>query len=151
MLHDEWILFLAGVCGSIKLLDAPLVDYRQHGSNDSGGWVEPPSRLALGPVLQNYRDAARLSAEYAAFLDRIASRGGPLADRLTAAADHYRHAAENWTLRISLYCADDRRRRARLFQRLVGARAYSPRMSGGLGRTALGKDLAAGVVLRVRP
>ena len=150
MLHDEWVLFLAGVCGPIKVLDAPLIRYRQHSSNDSGGWVEPPSRLKLGPIIENYRDAARLSAEYAAFLDQVASRGGPFADRIAAGANHYRRAAENWNVRISLYDAADRRRRARLLRRLVAANAYGPRTAGGFGRAALGKDLAAGVALRVR-
>src|SRR3954469_2633102 len=58
MLHDEWILFLAGVLGPVSLLAEPLVLYRQHGANDSGGWVDSRRALSLRPAVGNYRRAA---------------------------------------------------------------------------------------------
>jgi hypothetical protein len=35
-IHDEWLAMTAAVSGGVGLLDEPLVDYRQHGSNEIG-------------------------------------------------------------------------------------------------------------------
>ena len=35
-IHDEWLAMTAAVVGGVGLLDEPLVDYRQHGSNEIG-------------------------------------------------------------------------------------------------------------------
>ena len=35
-IHDEWLAMTAAVVGGVDLLDEPLVDYRQHGSNEVG-------------------------------------------------------------------------------------------------------------------
>ena len=52
-------------------------------------------------------------------------------------------------MRASLYGAAGRRERAHVLRRLIATQAYRSRTAGGLGRVALGKDLAAGVALRV--
>lgn len=149
MLHDEWIFFLAGVLGPIRLLAEPLLLYRQHGANDSGGWVEHRRRTTLTPAVEDYRNAAEHTAACAAYLDAAAAGGGPEAARLQAGARAYRAMAANWELRTSLYGARDRRTRARTLGRLLARGAYGARPSGGFGRAALGKDVVAGVALRV--
>ena len=148
MLHDEWLLFLAGALGRVQLIAEPLVLYRQHGANDSGGWFSQRRNAGLKPASDNYRTAAALNADWARFLDDAAQRSRQHAGRLRAAAEHYRRAAERWALRVELYAARERRRRARIVRTLHAAQAYRSRDAGGFGRAALGKDLAAGVLLR---
>jgi glycosyltransferase involved in cell wall biosynthesis len=151
MLHDEWVLFLAGVLGPVRLLAEPLVQYRQHGANDSGGWVERRREQSLEPATHDYAKAARHTRECARFLAQAARERPALSERLTAGARHYERTAASWELRLSLYDAADRRARARLLRRLLAARAYRRRTTGGFGRAALLKDVAGGLVLRVRP
>ena len=143
MLHDEWLFFVAGAAGPIRLLAEPLVLYRQHESNHSGGWVDRRRDLSLRPAIGDYRRAAEHTAACARYLE---AAGTP---RLAAGADSYRRIAENWRLRVSLYAAHGRRTRAQLFRQLLREHAYRARAAGGFGRVALGKDLAAGVALAV--
>ncbi|MEA2441077.1 MAG: hypothetical protein QOH76_2501 [Thermoleophilaceae bacterium] len=149
MLHDEWVFFLAGALGRIALIAEPLLLYRQHGANDSGGWVEHRRRLGLRPALDDYRRAAEHTGACAEYLERTAAGEHPNAARLLEAAAAYRQTAANWSTRVALYDAADRRSRAQLLRRLMTARAYRARTVGGFGRAALGKDLAAGLALRV--
>jgi glycosyltransferase involved in cell wall biosynthesis len=152
MFHDEWVLFLAGVLGPIQLLAEPLLQYRQHGSNVSGGWVDRRRERTLRPALDDYRRAHSYTAACADYLDRTAAGDVPadVAERLRAGADAYRRDARNWELRATLYESRQRTRRARAVRRLIAQRAYRDRRSGGFGREALGKDVAA-VALRTRP
>jgi glycosyltransferase involved in cell wall biosynthesis len=81
--HDEWLAIVAVSRGPIELLDEPLVDYRQHGSNQIG-IVEPTlaykvSRL-MEPGRQRNRDIADRVAGLASWLDD-ADEPAPLADR----------------------------------------------------------------------
>jgi glycosyltransferase involved in cell wall biosynthesis len=151
MLHDEWSLFLAGAIGRIVLLAEPLVRYRQHEANDSGGWVDRRRRLTLRPAVRDYRVAAEHTAACADYLEQTSSRDPRLAERLTTAARVYRETSRQWALRLSLYGAADRRTRAALLRRLVAMRGYRERSAGGFGRAALAKDVVAGLVLRIRP
>lgn len=148
MLHDEWMLFVAGAVGSVRLLAEPLVLYRQHETNDSGGWLDGRRRLTLRPALGNYRDAMAHTAACADYLEGTRAADPAVAGRLEAAAREYRRTATTWSLRTALYEAADRRARARLLRRLVAAGAYRDRAAGGFGRVALGKDALAGLVLR---
>ena len=149
MLHDEWLLFVAGVLGPIRLLAEPLVLYRQHGANDSGGPPDRRRRLSLRPASGDYERAADHLAGCAAYLTAAAAHDDLRRPQLNAGADHYREAAANWTLRSALYRQEDRRGRARILRRMVGRDAYRPRAGGGFGRSALGKDVVAGLALRV--
>jgi glycosyltransferase involved in cell wall biosynthesis len=151
MLHDEWVFFLAGVLGPIQLLAEPLVLYRQHGANHSGGWVDHRRDRSLRPATDDYRRAAAHTGSCAEYLEKAAASKGDLAPRFAAGALAYRRASANWELRVALYEGRSRRARARTLRRLLAARAYRPRTVGGFGRAALGKDLAAGVALAVRP
>jgi glycosyltransferase involved in cell wall biosynthesis len=148
MLYDEWALFVAGAIAPIVLLSEPLALYRRHGANDSQGPERVLTGRSLRPSTDHYRDAARHTAACADYLDAAAAQGGPHAEELRTAAAHYRHVSEQWALRVALYEAPGRRRRARTFARLLANGAYGRRSDGVLGRAALGKDLAAGVALR---
>ena len=141
MLHDEWVCFLAGALGPIRLVAEPLVLYRHHDSNHSGGWVDRQRTVSLRPATEDYVRAARYTAACADYLERAG---------LEAGARAYRRASRNWTLRSSLYSASDRRARARVLRRLLAGRAYRNREVGGFGRAAFAKDLAAGVALAVK-
>jgi hypothetical protein len=68
--------------------------------------------------------------------------------RIEAGRRHYRQLADRWELRIALYQASGRAARARMLTRLLSARAYGSRTTGGFGGRALGKDLVAGIALR---
>ena len=149
MEHDEWVFFLAGVLGPVRLVAEPLVLYRRHSSNATAGWLEVSRERSLRPAVGDYRRFAAHTAACAEYLERSRPAEAGAAERFERAARAYRRASENWSLRESLYAVADRRARARLLRRLVTGGAYGPRTSGGLGRAALAKDVAAGLALRV--
>jgi len=142
MLNDEWMFFLAGVLGPIRLLAEPLLLYRRHGANDSPGALEHRRRLTLRPVMEDYRNAAAHTAACAGYLERTRSDDARMAALLAEGARRYRSMAESWERRVELYESDDRRTRVRLLRRLVADRAYAARTVGGFGRAALAKDVA---------
>jgi glycosyltransferase involved in cell wall biosynthesis len=150
MLHDEWIFFVAGALGSVRLVAEPLVLYRQHGSNASGGVIDDARRRSLRPAVDHYRQAAAYTGECAAYLERTAARArdNRVAERLAASAGEYARISRNWERREALYAAAGRRARAQLLRDLIAGRAYAARATGGFGRAALVKDVA-GVALRV--
>lgn len=149
MEHDEWVFFLAGVCGPLALLAEPLVLWRRHEANVSGS--VPESRaVRLAPVIENYRRAAALNEAYGRFLEAAAGRAPLHSARLREGAESYLHAARDWRLRVALYEAAERRRRMGFLLRLVRSGAYRARRLGGLGLAALPKDLIAGFLLRQR-
>ncbi|HEX2084944.1 MAG TPA: glycosyltransferase [Solirubrobacteraceae bacterium] len=148
MLHDEWVLFLAGAVGRIALIAEPLLLYRQHEANDSGGWIGDRRGMSLRPALEDYVRAAEHTAACADYLAATRTEDPEVDERLAEAARAYRTAARNWSLRAALYRAADRRSRLRMLRELMAGGAYREREVGGFGRAALGKDLA-GVALRV--
>ncbi|HEX8122387.1 MAG TPA: glycosyltransferase [Solirubrobacteraceae bacterium] len=150
MMQDEWVLFLAGAVGPVRLLADTLLLYRQHGENYCGP-VERRRQLTLRPETADYGNQAEHFAACADYLETCSSPDPAVRERLAEASRHYRRTAENWALRTELYEAADRRRRARVLRDLVSGRAYGERTAGGFGRAALGKDLVAGVALGVRP
>ena len=149
MLHDEWIFFLAGVLGPIQLVAEPLVLYRQHESNHSGGWVDRRRRLSLRGAIDHYENAAAHTAACADYLERMAAAGGPDAERFATGARS--SAASPGGGRCARRCTRPPTAAAGpgCCRELLAEQAYRPRREGGLGRTALGKDLA-GVALGAR-
>ena len=147
MMHDEWILFLGGVIGSIQLLADPLVQYRQHGENDTG-WFERERRVTLEPQMDDYRGSAELARSWARFLSAVTVDDPAMATRFAAGAEHYRRLERRWALRMDLYKSSQRRARARLLGRLVSDRAYGARTEGGFGRRALAKDMVGAMARR---
>jgi hypothetical protein len=49
--HDEWLAMVAAMTAGFDLVDAPLIDYRQHGGNQIGA-----ARLTLGAGLAKLRE-----------------------------------------------------------------------------------------------
>ena len=71
-IHDEWIALLASAVGGVRLIDRPLVHYRQHTSQQIGG--------AVNGVLNQLRYArANMDAGY---MSRMRDRSEQAADRL---------------------------------------------------------------------
>ncbi|RZU64355.1 glycosyltransferase involved in cell wall biosynthesis [Microterricola gilva] len=82
--HDEWLAIMAAARGQITLLEQPVVDYRQHGSNQIG--VRTPTlgnkvRRVLQPRGSRNRELAQRSALLAA---KLSESGFSAADRLAA-------------------------------------------------------------------
>jgi hypothetical protein len=82
--HDEWLAIMAAARGQITLLEQPVVDYRQHGSNQIG--VRAPTlgnkvRRVLQPRGSRNRELALRSAILA---ERLSAAGFSQADRLAA-------------------------------------------------------------------
>lgn len=69
--HDEWLAIVAAAVGEAQMLDAALIDYRQHGSNQIGA-KKPTLRYRVGRMLQPRGDRyLRLAARAHALSARI--------------------------------------------------------------------------------
>ncbi|MBA4246738.1 MAG: glycosyltransferase family 2 protein [Microbacterium sp.] len=98
--HDEWLAIVAAAYSGVRLIDEPLVDYRQHGGNVIGAtrvtWARRWERL------REPRDAraARLVARAAALVERLPEWGAPddmMTDaQLKLAFERSRAAAPGW-------------------------------------------------------
>lgn len=69
--HDEWLAIVAAATGGLRLVDEPLLDYRQHGGNVIGA-----SRVTWAQRWQRLREpragrAARLVARASALVERL--------------------------------------------------------------------------------
>jgi glycosyltransferase involved in cell wall biosynthesis len=75
-LHDEWLAALASATGGIRMVDAELIDYRQHGDNEIGArrlsFVEKVGRVTEARNARN----ARLLARSQELVDRLEQLGG---------------------------------------------------------------------------
>ncbi len=98
-IHDEWIALLASAMGDVRLIDRPLVHYRQHTGQQIGG--------AVNGILGQLR-YARLNMN-AAYMNSMARRSRQAADRLSAdglklrrpdAAHLLQMKAEHFTRRV---------------------------------------------------
>ena len=69
--HDEWLAALAAATGGVRMLDAQLIDYRQHGANQIGA-----SRLTLA------RGVERVTEGRTARNARLLARSRELVERL---------------------------------------------------------------------
>jgi hypothetical protein len=99
-LHDEWLAAIAAVTGKVDVLEEPLIDYRQHASNEVG--ARRPTllqnvRRAFAPrgdkQRQRFRRAERL-------LERLKVLGAPqeLLEKAYAKVEHqrFRAALPDW-------------------------------------------------------
>jgi glycosyltransferase involved in cell wall biosynthesis len=71
--HDEWLAIVAAATGRVVMIDEPLIDYRQHGSNQIGA-----ARLTfaqkVGRMLEPRSDRnARLEANFGLLAERLSS------------------------------------------------------------------------------
>ncbi|RLP76165.1 glycosyltransferase family 2 protein [Mycetocola tolaasinivorans] len=60
-IHDEWLAVIAAARGSVSFLDEPLIDYRQHDSNQIG-MRKPGLRVKIDRVLEPRGDRNRTLA-----------------------------------------------------------------------------------------
>jgi hypothetical protein len=80
-LHDEWLAAIAAATGSVRLIEEPWLDYRQHGDNEIG--ASSPTWSYRWAKLREPREprASRLIARSAAlvkYLERTGSASGRL-------------------------------------------------------------------------
>lgn len=74
-IHDEWLAVVAAAMGTVRLLPAPLIDYRQHGSNQIG--ARKPTMSDRWSSLREPRGerALRLSRRALELVDRLEQLG----------------------------------------------------------------------------
>ncbi len=90
--HDEWLAIVAAATGSLRLLPAQLVDYRQHGGNQIG--ARRPTAAHRLAKLREPREprASRLVARTAALVEALEGLGDAVpAERLAAARARLAH------------------------------------------------------------
>jgi glycosyltransferase involved in cell wall biosynthesis len=145
---DEWIYFLAWAVSEIGFIGDCLVQYRQHGSNLFGspepGW-RARLRILLKEDFATHAGQAATAHAYADFLEQT-DETRPQADAdvrasLAAAARYWRAYEQLSRRRDALYEAETFTKRLRQLSKLVGSQAYRGRGRGGLGRSALIRDL----------
>jgi glycosyltransferase involved in cell wall biosynthesis len=85
--HDEWLAALAAAAGGVRMLDAALIDYRQHGGNQIGAGrpslSEKVGRVAEARTARN----ARLLARAGELVDRLRALGGLTSASVLAEAE----------------------------------------------------------------
>jgi glycosyltransferase involved in cell wall biosynthesis len=90
--HDEWLAVIAAATGTLRLLPDPLIDYRQHGSNQIG--ARHPTMRDRWAKLREPREprASGLVARTAELVARLESLGDAVpAERLAAARSRLAH------------------------------------------------------------
>jgi len=144
---DEWLYLLAWAVGRIGFVRDPLVQYRQHGSNVFGvsapGW-RGRLRVLLAEDFATHVGLAAAARAYADFFEQAAadrSQEDDVRRRLSAAARHWRGYEQLARRRDALYEAKRFTTRTVRLSGLVAERAYRNRERGGLGRSALLRDL----------
>lgn len=148
--HDQWYFFLAQAVGRVDFLDRPLVEYRQHGSNQFGAaWVRPAveNRL-LKRFAHDGRQDLRLAkaADARSFILRqVAERMSEQAPRLVNIADHYRKLGQRNHRRFETYCAPRFGTRLRSLFYSWYRNDYSD-WPWGFNKWSLVRDLWSGVV-----
>lgn len=141
--HDTWIYMLAAALGRVSHMTAPLILYRQHGTNSVGfGPAKRWRRLAQAasvPVAR-YREHAAINGLMAGLFDEIARRHGPFSPQADQAAARFREREALQAARADVFVGRG------IFARLHAYRA-SQRLAGPT-RPWIGsrvKDLALGV------
>lgn len=73
--HDEWLAVLAATVGTVDFVDEPLIDYRQHGSNEIGA-AKPTMAIRVGRLREPRRERnRRLLARAGALYERVVDLG----------------------------------------------------------------------------
>ncbi|MCW4385015.1 glycosyltransferase family 2 protein [Salinibacterium sp. SYSU T00001] len=130
--HDEWLAIVAASTGQVELLDAALIDYRQHGGNQIGA-TKPTLRYRIGRMLEPRGDR----------YERLARRAQALAERLeTLPVSPERRGAARDRARFDRVRAGlSRHRVARLGPVLREYRAGSYRRLSSQGTLDVARDL----------
>ena len=84
--HDEWLAMMAAATGEIDVIDEPLIDYRQHGSNVIG--IDFPTlRRKVKRVLEPRAGRnERISRQFAQLVQRLESLNGKISSDVIALA-----------------------------------------------------------------
>jgi glycosyltransferase involved in cell wall biosynthesis len=85
-LHDEWLAAVAAATGSLRLIDEPWLDYRQHGDNEVGASAPTWSRRWAKLREPRGPRATRLIARSRALVDYLESAGAAPTRRQAAKA-----------------------------------------------------------------
>lgn len=156
MAHDQWLFFLATVFGAITFSELQLTEYRQHGNNAYGWAASKGLREKLRWRLRwlwnhhgRYEVLAYLSQVRAAILAESQLRlNGVWRERAIAGEQAYLDYAEQFRLRAQMYGDASPLERVKLLVQLRRNGSYRPSSNWNLGRAALAKDLAFGVMLK---
>lgn len=106
--HDQWYFFLAEALGRVEFLDEPLLEYRQHGSNQvSATQMRPAVTNRLFTRLEHYGDQdlrfAKAAEARSRIMRKIADRLPERRERLLAIAACYDVLAERNHRRFHTY------------------------------------------------
>lgn len=96
-LHDEWLAAVAAARGSLRLIDEPWLDYRQHGANEVGASAPTWSRRWAKLREPRGPRAARLIARSRALVDYLERFGADTSLLIEAQA---KLAHEEWRARL---------------------------------------------------
>ena len=84
--HDEWLAIMAAATGRIDLIDEPLIDYRQHGSNVIGVNVPTFRRKVRRALEPRAGRNERISRQFEQFAERLESLIGMISAEVLALA-----------------------------------------------------------------
>ncbi len=143
---DEWIFLLGWAVGGLGMIDACLVQYRQHGSNLFGA---PGRRLPalvrklLSEEFATQAGRTAFASATAGYLDEASAKAasGETRERVGPAARYWHDYERLSRQRDALYDGRGFIRRVHGLIPLVRERAYRAEEAGGLGRLALVRDV----------
>ena len=104
--HDTWVYVLSAALGRVSHISAPLLLYRQHGSNASGSTQERRRNkllsLARVPIIE-YREHAVFDAAMAKLFSDLSERGDSFAMPAKDAAERFTHRSAYWSSRVGTF------------------------------------------------
>lgn len=145
--HDQWFFFLALVLGDVRFIDAPLLDYRQHGGNTYGVATKVSFAGRIAKQFLHYGAQDRWGADSARSRARIVEQimlQEP-SYRLGDIATFYRLLAQRLARRSSTYCEKSIAHRAAALLRSAASGDYRGG-STGFRPSSLIRDVWAGTV-----
>jgi glycosyltransferase involved in cell wall biosynthesis len=84
--HDEWLAVVAAATGSVRLLDQPLIDYRQHGANVIGAGSLSFSEKVRRATEEGRERNARLVSRARELAERLETLSPPVSESYRIAA-----------------------------------------------------------------
>lgn len=149
--HDEWYFFIAEALGRVEFLDEPLLEYRQHESNQvSAKQMRAAVQKRLLQRLEHYGDQdlrmAKAAEARARIMRKIAQRVPDRSERLLSVARCYEVLAARNHRRFRTYSEKGAARRLRNLASSWRAGDYSE-WPWGFDRRSVIRDLWSGVLL----
>lgn len=145
--HDTWLYTLAAALGSVSLMEASLILYRQHGSNvsslDERSLRQKLRDLSTFAVRHHERQAA-FNGAMASVFSEIASTKAEWSAKASRAATRYRQREAEVCDRLNVYRLPSLRQRLSAF-RSVGRRRSQEAGQGKALLLANVKDFVLGV------